>query len=208
MSAIHRVRERGAALLGRLAERVDLALDGLSPRDRKAALGLFLFALLGLCGGLAWAGKRTLDGLDSRVRALNGDLAYVQAQRVDYESSAARLKQAEDQLRQTQDLNFSALVEKAAAEAGMKDSVQGIKELSAAALGPLEQKNHSVDINRVTQDQLVSFLYALEAGGHPLKITNTSIKVVQVSGEKRLNVRLEVSIFRLAEASAEESAEG
>lgn len=208
MSALYRLRERLAQALAQLAARVDAVLDGLSPRDRKAVLGLYLFALVGLCGLLAWLSLGQLRSMDSRAKALTSDLAYVQAQRAEYEVSAAALARAEEQLRQTQDLNFSALVEKAAAEAGMKDSVQGIKELSATSLGALEQKNHSVDINRITQDQLVSFLYALEAGGHPLKVMNTNIKVVLVSGEKRLNVRLEVATFRLGAGAVAEEAEG
>lgn len=202
MAPFESARGRISDSLARLAERVDATLDGMTARDRKAALGLFLFVLLLITGGLGFLGKRTLDGLNSRQQALNSDLAYVQSQRSVYEEAAGRLKVAEDQLRQTQDLNFSALVDNAAGEAGVQDSIQGIKELSATTDGALEQKNHSVDINRITQDQLVNFLYALEAGGHPLKIVDTNIKVVVVSGEKRLNVRLEVATFRLAEAEA------
>jgi hypothetical protein len=185
-----------------LTARVDAVLESMSARDRKLAAGLFVFVLLLFVGGGAYMLKRDMEGREKLLATARGDLAFVRDEEATHRALTEQLSAIEAQMRESQGQNFSAFVDKAANEAQIRENIQGIREIGADETEGLETKTHTVEVQRITQQQLGDFLYALEGGGYPLQIRNTAIKVVVASGEKRLNVKLEVATYRLVEAEA------
>lgn len=189
-----------------MTARVDAVLESMSARDRKLAAGLFVFVLLLFVGGGAFLLKRDMDSREKRLASARADLSFARDEEAQHRALTEQLSAIEAQMRESQGQNFSAFVDKAASEAQIRENLQGIREIGADETDGLETKTHTVEVQRITQQQLGDFLYALEGGGYPLQIRNTAIKVVVASGEKRLNVKLEVATYRLVESAPPEEA--
>ncbi|MEY3211967.1 MAG: hypothetical protein RIT28_2448 [Pseudomonadota bacterium] len=202
MNKLQTLIARLNAGLAPLTARVDAVLESMSARDRKLAAGLFVFVLLLVVGGGAFLLKRDMDSREKRLAAARSDLTFARDEEATHRALTEQLSAIEAQMRESQGQNFSAFVDKAANEAQIRENIQGIREIGADETDGLETKTHTVEVQRITQQQLGDFLYALEGGGYPLQIRNTAIKVVVASGEKRLNVKLEVATYRLIESEA------
>ncbi|HJN73061.1 MAG TPA: type II secretion system protein GspM [Myxococcota bacterium] len=182
-----------------LTARLDAVLDGMSARDRKLLMGLGGFALLILVGGGFSFMSSSLDNLDSQLQQRHADLAYVTQLQDDYSAASVQLEDIEEELRQHESTSLSAFMEQAAGKAGIRESLDSVRENSVVELGSLVQKNHTVSLTRITLDQAVSFLYEIEATGYPLRVSNANFKVVKVKGDKMLNLKLEVAAYSLLE---------
>lgn len=182
-----------------LTARLDAVLDGMSARDRKLLMGLGAFALLVLIGGGFSLMSSSLDGLDSQLQQRHADLAYVNQLQSDYDTASVQLEAIEEELRKHEATSLSAFMEQAAGKAGIRESLDSVRENSVVELGSLIQKNHTVSLKRVTLDQAVSFLYEIEATGYPLRVSNANFHVVKVKGDKMLNLKLEVAAYSLVE---------
>ncbi len=192
MSAVRRRLE------GALA-RLDGVMDAMSPRDRKLAIGLLLFAVLLLVGGGFSVMSSTLSSLETQLDGRRGDLVYVQALQSDYTSSSQQLADIEEDLAKHSGTSLSAFMEQAADKAGIRDRLDSVRENSVVELDSLVQKNHSVSLSKITLEQALDFLYEIEATGYPLRVTNANFKVVKVKGEKVLNMKLEIAAYSLVE---------
>ena len=192
MSAIRRKLEGVMA-------RVDGILDGMSPRDRKLAMGLLLFAVVVLVGGGFSLMSSSLSSLETQLDTRRGDLAYVQGLQSDYNSSSKQLAAIEADLGKHAGTSLSAFMEQAADKAGIRDRLDSVRENSVVELDSLVQKNHSVSLSKITLEQALDFLYEIEATGYPLRVTNANLKVVKVKGEKMLNLKLEIAAYSLVE---------
>ncbi len=186
--------------LGHTTARIDALLGGLSPRDRKLLIGLVLFGLIVVVGGGFFLMKGALDGMDTSLAERRSDLNYVQSLREEYEAGQVQLADVEEELRTSGGQDLSAFLEKAATEAKIASNLSSVREKSVVELGSLEQKNYNVSVSRITQDQAVDFLYAVENGDYPLRITSANFKVVKVKGEKFLNLKLDIAAYRLIES--------
>lgn len=177
--------------------RIEGILDGMSPRDRSLLLGLVGFVTVAVVLGGAWTMNNKLDSLaDTRDKRIE-DLNYVNRSLTEYQEAQIELEQIEKDMARFDGQDLSSFLEKAADSAEIRDRLDSVRENSVVELGDLEEKNYSVKLSKVTLDQMVSFLYQVEATGYPLKITSAKFKRVKVSGEWLLNVTLEIAAYRL-----------
>lgn len=190
------LRARFAAIQAR----VEGVLDGMSPRDRSLLLGLVAFFSLVAVGGSAWWMNGKLDSLeDTRDKRIE-DVNYVNDTLAEYQQAQIELERIEADMARFDGQDLSSFLEKAADTADIRDRLDSVRENSVVELGDLEEKNYSVKLSRVSLEQMVTFLYQVEATGYPLKITSAKFKRVKVSGEWLLNVTLEIAAYRLIQA--------
>jgi hypothetical protein len=187
--------------MGHVTARVDAILEGLAPRDRKLLIGLTLFALVVLVGGGFFVMSGSLSAKETQLGERRADLNYVEVLAADYEASQVTLEEIEAELRKSGGQDLSAFLEKAATEVKIAENLDSVREKNVVELGSLEQKNYNVTVSRITQDQAVDFLYEVEGGGYPLKITSANFKVVKVKGEKFVTLKLDIAAYRLIESA-------
>lgn len=199
MSVVDNVTAQLDSAFAPIRSRLEPLLDSLSPRDRKLLLGLMAFAGLVLIGGAGWWMTSALDGMRAEIEDRKETLAFVRQELADYQASQAQLEAIEAELQKHAGTDFSAFMEKAATTAGMNDRLESVRPTSTTTIGTLEVKSYDVNVTRVTLQQMLDFLYAVETDGYPLRITNASIKGVKVAGARLLNIKLEVSAYRLLE---------
>ena len=188
-----------ASRMGHVTARVDAILEGLAPRDRKLLIGLTLFGLVVLVGGGFFVMSGSLSAKETQLGERRADLNYVEVLAADYEASQVTLEAIEAELRKSGGQDLSAFLEKAATEVKIAENLDSVREKNVVELGSLEQKNYNVTVSRITQDQAVDFLYEVEGGGYPLKITSANFKVVKVKGEKFVTLKLDIAAYRLIE---------
>lgn len=190
-----------ATRMGHVTARVDAILEGLSPRDRKLLIGLVLFGLVILVGGGFFVMSSSLDAKETQLAERRSDLKYVETLAEEYTGSQATLEEIEAELRKSGGQDLSAFLEKAATEVKIAENLDSVREKNVVELGSLEQKNYDVTVSRLTQDQVVDFLYAVEGGDFPLKISSANFKVVKVKGEKLVTLKLDIAAYRLLEGA-------
>ena len=190
-----------ATRMGHVTARVDAILEGLSPRDRKLLIGLVLFGLVILVGGGFFVMSSSLDAKETQLAERRSDLNYVETLAEEYNGSQATLEEIEAELRKSGGQDLSAFLEKAATEVKIAENLDSVREKTVVELGSLEQKNYDVTVSRLTQDQVVDFLYAVEGGDFPLKISSANFKVVKVKGEKLVTLKLDIAAYRLLEGA-------
>jgi len=190
-----------ATRMGHVTARVDAILEGLAPRDRKLLIGLVLFALVILVGGGFFIMSSSLDAKEIQLAERRSDLNYVETLSEEYTSSQATLEEIEAELRKSGGQDLSAFLEKAATEVKIAENLDSVREKNVVELGTLEQKNYDVTVSRLTQDQVVDFLYEVEGGDFPLKISSANFKVVTVKGEKLVTLKLDIAAYRLLEGA-------
>ena len=190
-----------ATRMGHVTARVDAILEGLSPRDRKLLIGLVLFGLVILVGGGFFVMSSSLDAKETQLAERRSDLNYVETLAEEYTGSQATLEEIEAELRKSGGQDLSAFLEKAATEVKIAENLDSVREKTVVELGSLEQKNYDVTVSRLTQDQVVDFLYAVEGGDFPLKISSANFKVVKVKGEKLVTLKLDIAAYRLLEGA-------
>lgn len=187
------LRARFAAIQAR----IEGILDGMSPRDRSLLLGLVAFIAIAVVVGGAWTMNGKLDSLETTRDTRIDDLNYVNRTITEYQEAQIELGRIEKDMASFEGQDLSSFLEKAADSAEIRDRLDSVRENSVVEMGDLEEKNYSVKLSRVTLEQMVSFLYQVEATGYPLKITSAKFKRVKVSGEWLLSVTLEIAAYRL-----------
>ena len=191
-----------SALKGRFGELV----ANMSPRDRKLFVGLVLGFYLFSLGGLWWLANGVLDGQRSRVAAAELTLSSVRELAADEGAAAGQLARIDEQMARYAGQDLASFVEKAAQEVGVATNLQGVRERQAVTEGLVEEHSYSVELSKISLQQLVEFLYEIETTGYPLKVRSMKTKVVTVSGVKMLNVSLDLSAFKLVAVAAEAKA--
>lgn len=190
------------ASLGTVRVRFGELVGTMSPRDRRLFAGLVIGVLLFVVGGAGWVAKRYLADLRARVSDEEQTLQLIDAMAADYESSTKDIARIEDELRRHSGEELSPFMEKAAGKVGIGDNLKAVREKGAPRTdGNLETRTFSVELSGVTLQQLVDFLYEVEATSYPLQITSTRVKASGQAGARVLAVSMEVSAFRLTDAA-------
>lgn len=190
------------SLIANLRARFDGLVKSMTPRDRKLLTGLVVALPLLLLLGLGWGGRRALADLESRVVVQEEALASLKTLAVEHAQSAAKVEEIEANLRRYEGQDLASFVERAAQKTGISGNFQ-VREKAVSTEGTLEEKSFSVEVSKITLQQLVDLLYELETSGYPLRIRSMKTRVATVAGQKMLNASLEVSAFRLVETATE-----
>jgi type II secretory pathway component PulM len=192
------MRERIDDILDRIQ---DLLAD-MTPRDRMLLLGLTIALLVAIVVGSSYAMKKSLDTLETRVNERAKDVQYVYETAQEYADAQANLQVLEADLLKTSSVDLSAFLEQAAQKASI-DSPDSVREKSSTTEGNLEEKQFTVTLNDISQQQLAEFLYEAEASGYPLKIRTTKVKTRTKKDEKLLQVNMDISAFRAVQGGSE-----
>lgn len=193
------------SLLETLRGRFGDLVAAMTPRDRKLFVGLVVFAYVAVVGGVFYFGRSQLRSLQSLVVDREETLTLVKALAADQTDAREQVKNIEEELKRNATQDLPSFVEKAAAQAGVSGQLQGVREKGTSTEGTLEEKTYGVELTKLTLQQLVDFLHEIEAARYPLRIRSTKVRTQTFSGQKLLNVTLEVSAFRLLDAAAEGS---
>ena len=172
----------------------------MSPRDRKLFMGLVVAAYAGALGFVLWFGGSLVSDARSRVDIRDTALSRLRLLETQYMADAARVEEIEGILRESANQDFQSYVEKAAAKTGVTQNLKAVREKGMTQEGTLQVKTYSVEIDKVTLQQLTDFLYEVEAGGFPLRIEQSRFKASGTAGAKLMNASFEVNAYRLEEA--------
>lgn len=192
----------GIAMMEPVRERFSELVATMSPRDRGLFVGLVVFGLVVLLAGGWWAARSILGDAESRVAARESTLSQLQALAAEHEAAAEQVKSIEADLRKNAGQDLPSFIEKQASTTGLSANLQGVREKQMTTEGTLEERTYSVEITKITLQQLTAFLHAVETDGYPLRVRSTKIKSVTQQGVKLLNVSMEVSAFRLTDTEA------
>ena len=173
----------------------------MSPRDRKLFLGLVVVGYGGAIFMAAWLGSGFLAGLDSRVQTREDALARLTEMEREYVGNAAQIEQIETSLRENANQDFQSYIERAAQTVNITSNLKSVREKAVSEIGTLQEKTYSVEIDKVSLQQLTEFLYEVEAGGFPLKIRSNRMKTTGQPRTRLVNASLELSAFRLNETA-------
>jgi hypothetical protein len=192
------MRERIEVILDRIQD----VLADMTPRDRTLLFGLTIAVLVAIVAGSSYAMKKSLDTLEARVKERANDVQFVYASAQEYADAQANLQVLEADLQKTSSVDLSAFLEQAAQKASI-DSPDSVREKSSTTEGNLEEKQFTVTLNDISQQQLASFLWEAEASGYPLKIRTTKVKTRAKKDEKLLQVNMDISAFRAVQGGSE-----
>jgi type II secretory pathway component PulM len=180
---------------GRFAELVAT----MSSRDRALFLGLTVFVVLVLLGGGWWLGRTLVGDVESRVASREETLALLRGLAAENAAAAEQVESIEAELRKNAGEDLPSFIEKKAGEVGIAANLQGVREKQIITEGTLEERTYSVEVTKITLQQLTGFLYAIETDGYPLRARSTKVKSVTQQGVKLLNVSMEISAFKLTD---------
>ena len=186
----------------RLRIRFEEIVASLSQRDRMLLAGMLVMGTVLFLGGGFWLASRKVADLESRVSDKQHTLSLLKSMQADQEAAAGQIAAIEERLKSAAGQDLPAFVEKSAQSAGIAANLQSVREKGMTTDGNLEEKTYQVEISKITLQQMVDFLHALETGGYPLKVRSSRTKTVIVTGVKSLNVSLEVAAFRLVDAAS------
>lgn len=185
-----------------IKERFSQLVATMSPRDRWLFMGLVLTVYGAVLGGLWYFGHGFLSDVRSRIDSEQQTLAALSGMASDQAEAATEVAKIETELKKHAGTDLSTFVEKAAQKIGISTSLQ-VRERETSADGNLESKTFSVEVQKISLQQVKDFLYELESTGYPLKVTGARFKTSTLAGVKVLNVSLDVTAFRLLEIAAE-----
>jgi type II secretory pathway component PulM len=198
MSAVDNLKASLSGALTPLQSRVVPLLDSLSPRDRMILLGGVLAGGLALVAGAGWWMTSTLDDLREEIQSRQDTLAFVRDSAADFEATQREVEQIEAELTKHAATDFQVFASSAARTAGTEDPPQFKRQTEFLDEEmALEQRDWTVTLKRITLDEYLAFLWELEGSGYPMRITQSNLKAVTHSGEKKINATLDVSTFRL-----------
>lgn len=178
----------------------------MSPRDRRLFIGLVVFLCASLLGGAWWYLERSVADLDSRVADREDKLALLEEMVAEFQAASETAGRIEEKLTEYAGQDLSAFVEATAKTTGIQQNLKGVREKGSSTEGTLLRRDYTVELDRISLQQVTDFLYAIETSGYPLKVANAKFKTVTWGGQKVLQATFEVNAYSLPEGSAEPAA--
>ena len=189
---------QGMGRTGSVMAWIERQLEALSSRDRKLLMGLVCAGVtIGLV--MLWYSLYSvLDSKASRVRAAKTNLAQISQMSADYNIAATKLAAQENRLREYASKPVSAHIEELATAQGILDSLRTVNETNSETVGNFKQISYQVELKGVGYEPAMAFLHALETSGYPASVETAEFQSTTVKREKKLNLNLELVVFRLA----------
>ena len=177
-------------------------LEAMSPRDRKLLAGLVIFVGLVTNVVLAVFVRSVLNDQVSRIQAVNDSMDILDVMIAEHATAAAKVKDGEGRLASFEGKPVSAYVEETAKELDLQANLASVQEVGSEKVGTITQTRYKIELKKLAFEQKygLPFVYKLEAGGYPVRIDLARFKTVTVSGEKYVDILLEVTGLKLGEA--------
>jgi type II secretory pathway component PulM len=174
--------------------------DAMTPRDRKL-LGVLVafFSVVGL-GLTLFLLKGVIDDRAQRVQDAQDSLDVLTAMADEYEAANRKVQAGEADLSKYADKPMSAYLEEAARDASLSENLTAVNEQGTEVVGKLRQTRYKVELKKIPLDKKygLEFVHAIETSGYPLRIDLARFKTVMVSGDKQIDMTLELTGFQLA----------
>lgn len=174
---------------------------GLNPREQMFALigtGVALLLIVGLPLSLA---SSKLASLEGQIREGNEKQMEIVRRMEQYQQLMKKLGELESQVEQGFDATVSTSMTSLAAEAGIEDRIQNIRERGATPSELFDEISVEVNLTKVTLPQLTDYLYKIEK--HPkllLRVTEMRIKR-RFDNKHLFDVQFQVSTYRLQQVA-------
>ena len=196
--------ERLQEFVSQRLERFGDLLSGLSPRDRALLLGMLAALVLAVLVGVGLGLSRSLKSQRALLDDRQTQLSQVTALTASHTDNVAKIAAIETQIKEHEDTNLQAFLEKAGKNAGISDRLNAVREKSTTTEGRLEDKLYNVTFSKLTLSEYANFLYEVEAVGYPLKIRTVKVKRRAHDDEVTLDVDMDISAFRVVEDAGKE----
>jgi type II secretory pathway component PulM len=182
---------------GGLRGAVEAQLESMTPRDRKLLTGLIAFVCLVAVLITAFSLRSSLADRAARVRASKDNLELIQMMADEYTVAAATIEKAEARLAQYENQPTSSFIEKTARDTGVQEQLTAVNEQGSEVTGTLRATSYRVELKKVSLQAATEFIHALETSGYPLSVELARFKTVTVSGDRQLDVTLELKSFQV-----------
>jgi hypothetical protein len=182
---------------GRIRGAIDAQIENLSPRDRKLLLGLVAFVSIVGFGFLLLFVRGAVDDKASRVRTAKDNLEMIEAMTVEYVSAAEKVKRGEERLERFGNESLSAYIERVAREKGLEQNLTGVSPQDSEVVGSIRQTGYRVDMKKIPLESALDFVYEIETSGYPLSVELARFKTVMQSGEKVIDLTLDLVAYQL-----------
>ncbi len=179
------------------------AYFAMSPREQTvsligAAVVVILVVVLPITVASSRIGKLERESAQGRTQ-LREIIRAIES----YDTKKAQLTQMQQSLAGGFDSSISTTLETIAEQSGIKDRIDSLKEKPAAPSDLFEEASVDVRLKRVTLQQTLDFLFAIE--NHPeklLRLKQLSMKP-RFDNKQEMDVNFTVSTYRLLEGVAE-----
>jgi general secretion pathway protein M len=175
-----------------LSSMTQSVLKGESSRERR--LSIILFAAIGtlivLLGPLLVAEKASRKEAES----LRARLKELSALGADYKSLKDRIDAVEQQKSVTKVEGIPQAVDEVASSVGLKKKVSGVRAIGSQEIAGGREESADVQMEKLTMNELVNILYAIENAPVMLSLRRIAIKKTFENPEL-LNVTVTLSLF-------------
>ena len=196
--------ERLQEFVSQRLERFGDLLSGLSPRDRALLLGMLAALVLAVLVGVGLGLSRSLKSQRALLDDRQTQLSQVTALTASHTDNVAKIAAIETQIKEHEDTNLQAFLEKAGKNAGISDRLNAVREKSTTTEGRLEDKLYNVTFSNLTLSEYSNFLYEIEAVGYPLKIRSVKVRRRARADQVTLDVDMDISAFRVVDDAGKE----
>lgn len=180
-------------------ERIQDALEDLSPRDRRLLVGLVAGLLVLGLGAAIWAMSSSLSAQQSRVAERANTLRIIQEMSAEHAAAAASVEELEAKIAEYEGTDLQAFLDQASHRVGVSDRLDSVRDKPNATEvnGNLEERRYTAALSSLTLEEYTNFLWELESTGYPLRIRSSTVRTRTRLGEKTLSVDLDISAWRI-----------
>lgn len=175
----------------------------MTPREQTLALITAIVVFVMVIVLPVTVATNRIGRLENKVEGGKKQLKEIMHAIESYDQKRAQLAQMQQLFASGFDSALSTTIESQADTNGIKDKIDSLKEKAAAPSDIFDEASVDVRLRKITLQQLVDFLYALE--NHPekvLRLKQLSIKT-RYDNKQQLDASFTVSTYRLLEGTTE-----
>lgn len=171
---------------------------GLQPREQIIAMvGAGLLLIIMVIMPISLAGGK-IASMERQVYSAREQISDVMREIADYNKEKGKLNSVESLLKAGFDTSISTTIENLAAQAGVKENIDSLKEKPLVPSDLFDEASVDVRISRVSLDQLVELFYKIESERtRVLRIKQLQIKP-RYDNRKLMDANFTVSTFKLS----------
>jgi len=184
-----------------LQDQIQDALADMKPRDRSMFIGLLLFVMVFIVSGSIWWMRSSISDLESRVADREHTLQQIKVLAAEHTATEVSVDKLSKQLSQHGATDVSSFIEKAAEKVGIREKLESVRQKTEADDGVIVESVYTVKLSRLDQTELARILTEVELSDFPVRIRAFKVRRRQRKGESYLDIDMDISSFKLADAS-------
>ena len=193
-----------SAISQQVAAVQDWILDTLAdmkPRDRSMAIGLVFFAMSVVVVASIWWMRGSLSTLEGRLADREYSLQTIEAMAEAHADSEAEIEKLSKDLARHGTTDLSSFLEKAAKKVGITEKLSSVRKKTEVDDGILVENVYTVKLSRLDQTELARILTEVELSDFPVRIRAFKVRRRKRKEELYLDVDMDISSFKLAQAT-------